>query len=172
MPRPQAIFFDLDETLIENIVPIQEVFAGMYAAFADELGRGQQKEFFAALRRGAGLLWNSMFEHDHSPERQLTNCFAQAIDAVKPGAGKMLADQMLQQFIAATQTNVRFHPGAETTLHELRQAGFVTGLITNGIERLQMAKIECLNIADMVDHVTVSAQARAHKPDAIGKIEQ
>ncbi|NND81080.1 MAG: HAD family hydrolase [Gammaproteobacteria bacterium] len=166
MQAPKAIFFDLDETLIENIIPIQEVFASMYGEFEAELGSGQRSEFFTALRRGAGALWNTMFEQEHSPEQQLVGCFAQAIEAVKPGAGEQLGEAMLQRFICATQDNVRFHPGAETTLQELRKAGIVTGLITNGIERLQLAKVESLNIASMVDHVTVSAQARAHKPHA------
>ncbi|MBT8115396.1 MAG: HAD family hydrolase [Arenicella sp.] len=166
MRSPKAIFFDLDETLIENTIPIQKLFAGMYAQFADELGVGKEQLFFAALRQHAASVWNEMFLREQSPEQQLRDCFAAAVTAVLPAEHGDLGEQMYRRFVELTRKNICFQEGAEHTLQELKQAGFITGVITNGIEELQMGKIRKLAIDCKVDHVIVSAQARAHKPDA------
>jgi putative hydrolase of the HAD superfamily len=71
---------------------------------------------------------------------------------------------MLERFCQRSAENVILHPGALDTLAELRDAGFITGIITNGIEQLQLSKIQRLKLDEEVDHVVVSAQARAHKP--------
>jgi len=49
---------------------------------------------------------------------------------------------------------------------ELNNRSIITGLITNGMEQIQLGKIHALDIHNKVDHVTISAQARAHKPHA------
>lgn len=56
--------------------------------------------------------------------------------------------------------------GALNTLQTLNNNGLTTGIITNGMERVQMGKIQALSLDKKVDHVVVSAQARAHKPNA------
>ena len=73
---------------------------------------------------------------------------------------------MFEHYLSLSANNVVFHDGAQRTLSELRERGIVTGLITNGIEQVQLGKVRKLNLQDQVDYVTVSAQARAHKPYA------
>ncbi len=167
MPKPSTIFFDLDETLVENVTPIQELFSSMYFEFQTELGEDQKDNFFAALRPRIGGLWNTMFLSEESPESQLTRAFGESIDALQRHSTKRsseLGREMFDRFCAKSSANVRLHPGATETLANLRELGFTTGIITNGIEQLQLGKIAALDLANQVDHVIVSAQARAHKP--------
>lgn len=167
MNKVNAIFFDLDETLIENRLSVRDVFTRTYTDFETELGDTKQKAFFTELSIRAKRLWSTMFDTDESPEHQLVNCFRHSIiatDSVAEYRHLSLAQDMVDHFIALSAGNVHFQDSAEAVLAELNKLGYVVGLITNGIEQVQMSKIEKLNIADKVDHITISAQARAHKP--------
>lgn len=165
--QPKAIFFDLDETLIENRIPMRELFARMYHDFDEQLGVDNQRPFFNALKSNATGLWESMFETQTSPEQQFITCFEQSIlatEALSAEQSKALAKEMFDHFLDLSAHNVVLHDGALETLAELTDRGVITGIITNGIEQLQLGKIHQLELQHRVDHVTVSAQARAHKP--------
>ena len=73
---------------------------------------------------------------------------------------------MFEHYLSLSANNVVFHDGAQETLATLRDRGVITGLITNGMEQVQLGKVHSLKIQEQVDYVTVSAQARAHKPYA------
>lgn len=166
---PKAIFFDLDETLVENKIPVADLFARMYFDFEEQLGSDNKKIFFEALRAEIGSLWNSMFDSEETPEQLLVNAFARAIgsiEAIAPPQRDTLAAQMLDRYVYLSSNNVVLHNGALETLARLSERGYITGLITNGIERIQLGKIHQLELHKRVDHVNVSAQARAHKPHA------
>ena len=164
---PRAIFFDLDETLIENRHSIASLFDETFKQFDTQLGEHKRDTFFSALGQHAKGLWDTMFEHDISPEKQFTNCFEQSIistESVSKTDAAILANSMFEHFTHLSSNNVTLHHDSLSTLAELRQQGLVTGIITNGIEELQLGKIYKLGLQNRVDHIIVSAQARAHKP--------
>lgn len=166
---PRTVFFDLDETLVENQRPIPELFRDVYAAFSSELEAHDEAAYFNALRKHAGTIWDSMFETQVSPEDQFALCFANAasdIQAIDRNRALELGQKMLDEYIRLSSANVMLHHDALSTLDGLREAGFGVGIITNGIERVQSGKIAQLNLGNHVDHITISAQARAHKPRA------
>lgn len=165
---PRAIFFDLDETLVKNRIPVVALFGEMYHQFSSELGSDNQEAFFAALRVHAKALWNTMFDHETSPEQQFISCFKDAIISANAPIIKdpsILAHDMFDRYKQLSSNNVVLHHDALATLASLRQLGFITGIITNGMEEIQLGKIHVLELQDKVDHVVVSAQARAHKPN-------
>jgi len=165
----KAVFFDLDETLIENRISVRDLFARMYFDFQEQLGPENQEVFFTQLRTQAPLLWSTMFDSALSPEEQFVNCFAQCIQSANRASeeeAKRLGQNMFDHYLALSADNVVFHDGAQETLAQLRKQGIITGLITNGMEQVQLNKVHSLQIQDQVDYVTVSAQARAHKPHA------
>ena len=166
---PKAVFFDLDETLIENKISVRDLFARMYLDFQEKLGEENQETFFTQLRTRAPLLWSSMFNSEISPEQQFIECFAQCVISTQTAIGdeaNRLGKQMFEHYLDLSANNVVFHDGAIETLAKLREKGIITGLITNGMEQVQLGKVHKLSIQSLVDHVTVSAQARAHKPFA------
>lgn len=169
MSKPKAIFFDLDETLVDNVIPVQKLFAEMYFQNSDRLGADKQDAFFAALRVNAANLWSTMFDSEVAPEQQFADCFATTIESTCE-LPRMEADQlaanMVDHFVALSANNVRLQDGASDTLQQLSQQGYITGIITNGMERVQLGKVHALGLQNQVDHVIVSAQARAHKPHA------
>jgi HAD superfamily hydrolase (TIGR01509 family) len=167
--RPTAIFFDFDETLAENRIPIQDLFAAMYHEFSEQIGTENREAFFSALRGNAGQLWNTMFETSEQPEDQFRRCFKNSVatlDRFDDALCNNLGDNMFDRFLELSSNNVQLHDGAEETIEALKNQGIITGIITNGIEALQLGKIHRLGLQEQVDHVIVSAQARAHKPHA------
>lgn len=165
--KPNAIFFDLDETLIENKMSILELFERMYLDFVQQLGSENQKRFFDALRSNAAGLWESMFDSQITPEQKFTRCFEQSILATRTLSArqsKKLANEMFEHYLDLATNNVVLNDGALDTLAQLSNRGVITGIITNGMEQVQLGKIHRLDLQNRVDHVTVSAQARAHKP--------
>lgn len=165
--KPVAIFFDLDETLIENKLPIRKLFERVYHDFDQRLGTDNQTVFFEVLRHNAAGLWGTMFDSQTSPEQQLAECFEKSIlatDALPPDQARSLSREMFEHFLELATSNIALNDGAIDTLTSLSNHGFITGIITNGIEQIQLGKIHKLGLEQEVDHVTVSAQARAHKP--------
>lgn len=166
--HPKAIFFDLDETLIENKIPIRELFASLYADFSDRLDAELREGFFTDLTPRLGQLWQTMFDTHTSPEQLLCDAFAQSAEStanLSAAQATQLGEDMFARFKEKSAANAALHPGATDTLAALSSAGFQTGIITNGIEQVQLGKVHAVALEHAVDHVVVSAQARAHKPD-------
>lgn len=146
---------------------VTEVFGRMFYDFSEQLGESNKSLFFGELRTRAQSLWSEMFLSDESPEQQLVRCFTQCIlatNAVAPAASNRMAKDMLDHFLSLSAGNVHFQDNAEAVLSQLQDQGYITGIITNGIEQIQLGKVRKLGLNEKVHHVTVSAQARAHKP--------
>lgn len=163
---PRAVFFDLDETLIDNRRPVAELFREVFATLLPEAvgERGLAPDIALALREEVTKLWPAMF--DRRDEDLLATVFARSLarSGVDCGDGLALRMARLLEELAAQAAALR--DGASELLDYLGDAPVAVGIITNGIERLQMAKIERLDLTRRVDHVVVSEAAGAHKPDA------
>ncbi|GGZ97222.1 phosphoglycolate phosphatase [Arenicella chitinivorans] len=167
MQTPRAIFFDLDETLIANKMPVPTLFQTVYSDIIGDHDDTARKAFFLALRENASTLWSTMFDAAHSPERQFVDCFAACLVATGQSRNTgQLAQAMFERFLDLSSNNVTLHHDALDTLRRLRKQGFITGIITNGMERVQRGKILQVGLESEVDHVTISAEARSHKPFA------
>lgn len=167
MTNIKAVFFDLDETLVENKLSVTETFKQMYTDYKEELGSHNGSAFFAELSTQVQTLWDNMFIHKRSPERQLIECFEHCIaviDSVPSARRLSLAQDMFDHLTHLSARNVKIRDHAESVIEELNSRGYITGIITNGIEQIQLSKIHCLKLQKQVDHITVSAQASAHKP--------
>lgn len=167
MKKITAVFFDLDETLIENRIPVSDLFARIYFDFSDILGAENKAVFFDSLKKNTANLWESLFDSTATPEQQFQECFAQsvnAIDSFNDAKSKEIGFDMFNHYLHLSSNNVRFHDDAIDVLNALNSRGLTTGLITNGLEDVQLGKINTLDIENKVDYINISAQARAHKP--------
>jgi len=164
----QAVFFDLDETLIKNNIPVRQLFPKVFYDFQDKIGYENKHAFFKVLQEEVKGLWERMFESDINPEQQLVICFIKALNntrALDPTKVPRLAKKMVAHFFKLGSFNVELHNGAIETLEGLRKKGIIVGIITNGMETLQIGKIKRLQLDLHIDNLTISAEALAHKPD-------
>lgn len=163
----KAVFFDLDETLVRNHIPVRQLFPTVFADFQDIIGIENKMVFFEVLQSEVKGLWMRMFSSDICPEQQLTTCFIKALNktkAITPVKVPSLARKMVEHFFCLGSENVELHDGAIKTLENLRSKDITLGLITNGMKTLQQGKINTLGIEQYFDTITISAEARAHKP--------
>jgi len=164
----RAVFFDLDETLIKNNIPVRQLFPKVFFDFQNEIGLENRAAFFDVLQKEVKGLWMRMFDSKICPEQQLVTCFIKALNntrAINPTVVPRMAKRMVAHFFKLGSFNVELHPGAIETLDGLRERGIIIGIVTNGMETLQIGKIKRLRLDEHIDNLTISAEARAHKPD-------
>ncbi|MFA5629994.1 MAG: HAD family hydrolase [Porticoccaceae bacterium] len=165
MNTPQAVFFDLDETLIKNTSDTDALFGEVFRSQFVTLDPILFEPFMAALREHAAHVWDTMFDRAEPATDQLTQAMASAIAAV--GGDTEGGAAFFEAFTAAAAANSELHRNARETLEALRGRGIGVGIITNGFEALQMTKIRRHGLHDLVDAIIVSEHAGAHKPSPL-----
>lgn len=159
----RAVFFDLDETLIQHTLDGPALIARIHAAFPETFGDIDARRFGLTLREKGQSLWGAMFQPTEPGDQALTGMFRDTLAAL--GCDPAHARALRDAFVETVLTGTTPYPGAKDVLHRLRADGVTTGIITNGYCHLQDAKIARHGFADLVDFVLVSEAAGAHKPD-------
>jgi 5'-nucleotidase len=160
----QAVFFDLDETLLRHTLDGPELVARVHSAYPEAFDGVDARQFGLALWEKGQALWGAaMFEPTEPGDQALLGMFRDTLEALDldPVHARPLRDAFVRLVLEGTAP----YPGAVDTLNTLRGAGIVTGIITNGYCHLQDAKIARHGLAGLVDFVLVSEAAGAHKPD-------
>jgi putative hydrolase of the HAD superfamily len=149
---PKAVLFDLDDTLTDrgaSVVRYAQIFTTDFSqdllapgweavrtaiVSADERGYAPRENVFRAL--GEQLVWRG------APDLGRIGAHW---EAVFPRAA-VLREQALE------------------TVRELRQRGFLLGLVTNGRTHIQRAKIDHLGLGPLLDVIAVSEEIGHRKP--------
>ena len=157
-----AVFFDMDETLIEHHQTGEELMRGTFRAFADKLEGIDENEFSRILWHKANDLWQMMFDGVLSGEVARPYTFINTLRAFK--ADDALAHDMLEDFEQRMVSATHLMPGALDVMDSLREAGKVVGVVTNGYTLMQMRKVEAHTLHEHADFVIVSEEVDSHKP--------
>lgn len=159
----QAVFFDLDETLLRHTLDGPALVAHIHAQFPGVFGGVSAREFGLTLRDKGQALWGVMFEPTEPGDRALVSLFRDTLATLglDPSHARAVRDAFVDTVLDGTAP----YEGAEDVLLRLRETGVATGIITNGYCHLQDAKIARHGLGDLVDFVLVSEAAGAHKPD-------
>jgi HAD superfamily hydrolase (TIGR01509 family) len=159
----RAVFFDLDETLIEHTIGGPELVRRIHATHAEAIGGAPMAEFGAVLREKDGELWGTMFAPVDPGTDPLVRSFRRTLEAL--GRDPSAAQAMRDTFVNIVLAETRPSPGAKETLAHLRSTGVRTGIITNGYIAFQQMKIDHHGFNGLTDFILVSEAAGAHKPD-------
>lgn len=158
----EAVFFDLDQTLIHQ--------EASFRALADKLHAGRQaalpgvsaSRFWEALWKEAAAAWKAMTAGEAGGPSSRTDMFRRTLLALD--ADPALAGEMRETADALLAGASVLAPGAKETLAALRRAGIRTGIVTNGYADMQWRKIRRHGLGVCVDAVIVSETAGFHKP--------
>jgi len=161
--RITAVFFDLDETLIEHRFTPQEIMARVYDAHAELFDGVDMTAFGQSLRRSANDMWYMMIDGVLPGEIGRVYMFKNALRAMS--LDDSAAESMLEVFETTMLEGTRPYSDAHATLGALRESGIALGIITNGYSVMQRRKIEHHGFGECVDHILVSEEVGAHKPD-------
>ena len=148
----QAVFFDLDGTLLDRRQSFELFIQDQWARFSGRLGGLRREQYVETLIRRD--------QNGYAPRAQLFTGMAAQFD-LSPD----LADTLLSDYRDGFPRACVLFPDALETLAGLRAAGLKLGLITNGSLRMQSRKIECLALAAQFDSILISAAEGVSKPD-------
>ncbi|WP_020617933.1 HAD family hydrolase [Paenibacillus daejeonensis] len=151
MSNLQAILFDLDNTLLDRTQTFQ-AFTDLFAS-----------TYFAHLSSTTELC-ELIIERDQDGYKDKHQLFNELLEEL-PWRERPTASELMDFYMAEYVNNAVLMEQAKETLALVREAGYLTGLITNGRNEVQYGKIDRLGIRDAFDVILVSEEAGIKKPD-------
>ena len=161
-PRVAAVFFDMDETLVEHTMSGMELIQDVYETFKQHLAGVDEPTFARTIWRKANDLWKMMFDGVLTGEVARPYTFINTLRQLK--CDDTLGHQMLEHFEVKLLDSTRLAEDALDVLGTLKEAGIRTAIITNGYKVMQTRKIEHHGLHEHVDFVFVSEAVGFHKP--------
>lgn len=160
--RRKAVFFDLDDTLYDQLEP----FRAALDVFGAGTARIPADELYRRFRRHSDALWEPYRAGRLPLERMRVERIRRALGdfGVEAEAGDCLKFQEAYQ---EGQYRIRLRPGAEDCFEELGSAGFLLGIVTNGPGPHQARKLEALGVGRFIprERWFISGEIGAAKPD-------
>jgi putative hydrolase of the HAD superfamily len=151
--KMKAFLFDLDGTLFDRDAAVRELVEAQYAAFAPRLRVNVGIDFVARVLE--------LDAHGHGNKVEV---YATIVG--ERGLPEGLASELTADFWRRyRQGPCRPFPDAVSTLTELRRRGLKTGVISNGVQSIQDAKIDALALRSLLDTISISETEGVRKPD-------
>lgn len=159
---PTAICFDLDDTLIDDLAASS---TGLRAVM-ERLGHPN----FGAARS----LWDVQTEislgsylrgHLSLEQQRRERIRALATQAGHANIADQHCDDLYRLYLDAHRSSWQVFPDAIPTLNTLASAGYRLAVVTNGIEALQHAKLQTMELAPYFHAVVCADTAGSGKPD-------
>ncbi len=148
----RALLFDLDETLLDRDASIRAFLARQYARFATDLAHVP----FAHYQERFLLHDENGYAAREIVYPRLVTEFQLALDSAS----------LLEDFYTDCWQSGILFDGTVELLQQVRQAGYLIAIVTNGSVRTQMPKITNTVLADLVDQIIISEAEGVRKPDA------
>lgn len=158
-PRDKAIFFDLDETLLDHVNAERKAALDFHARFRSELR--QPAEDFAAQWHALAEQWFELYG------KGKTTFEGQRRERLRAIFGALMsdsdADARFGTYIEVYERHWSIFPDVLPCLAALK--GRRLGIITNGVPEQQLRKLQKLGIASHFSAVICSAEVGVAKPD-------
>lgn len=164
--RPSAIFFDMDDTLLDTSGGVDEAWGLACAQFAGDLGCDAEA-LREAIRRESREFWKDEAAVGHwrvRLEEARVECTRRAL--ASGGWDTSRAAALATCYGEAVWERMRLFDDAVHVLEALCAAGHRLALITNGPRELQRRKIARFGLAGYFDAVVIEGEFGAGKPDA------
>jgi putative hydrolase of the HAD superfamily len=187
----RAVFFDLDDTLMEEEAPLAAAFRAACAPVAEQHGISVD-DFFARARmlgreayqtapaidylRAIDAASSDLLSADYDADAPYAEAMAEWLTWYRRGFFRNglrafgiddegLADEMLDRYVASRHAHHRVYPETFEVLDAL--AGrFPLVLVTNGPGHHQRAKVEAVGFGPYFADIVVSGEVGIAKPDA------
>ncbi len=165
MALPQAIIFDLDDTLLDDSGQMEACWRDAFAEFAPHLELDPHS-FRAAYRKYADWWWSDPERH-RVGRLDLRAASRAVVLEVLRSLGRDDADlavRLADRYRDLREEYIALVPGAIETIEWFRSRGVRLGMATNGSAAGQRAKIERFGLAPYFDRIIVEGEFGMGKP--------
>jgi putative hydrolase of the HAD superfamily len=172
MTLPQAILFDLDDTLIQAYGGAEAAWLVITHELADDLAPLTPSEVAQAVGAFARNFWADSERHrlwrmrlSDARREIVAGSFAALASTGRrvPPAG--ISQRLADRFSAYRDEQMRLFPDAHNVIDALRARGTRLALVTNGASEAQRAKIDRFDLANRFDHIQIEGEHEFGKPD-------
>lgn len=171
MPLPQAILFDLDDTIITEgerypiLVQVASEFRESLAgqdpvAVADHL-----EAALAAYWGDPETARETRLRANGGIRQARHRIVTRAFESFGVPDAEGIAAIFSSRFTELRAIGAREFDGARHTLETLRNTGVKLALVTNGAAEIQRAKIERFSLSSYFDHIQIEGEHDFGKPD-------
>lgn len=167
METPLALFFDLDDTLLDGMSAMQAAWAIVLGEASGPLGC-EPTRLREAIRREATEFWKDEAAVAHwrvRLEEAREHVIRRAL--VAEGLDPSWAFRLSRRYGEEHRAHLQTFPDTYETLERLRSLGFRLGLLTNGPAALQRDKLERFGLVPYFDVVVVEGEFGAGKPSPL-----
>jgi putative hydrolase of the HAD superfamily len=169
---PQAILFDLDDTLIQAYGGAEAAWLVVTHEFADDLAPLTPSEVAEAVGAFARNFWADPERHrlwrmrlSDARREIVAGSLAALASTGRRVSSAGVAQRLADRFSAYRDENMRLFPDAHNVIDALRARGTRLALVTNGASEAQRAKIDRFELAYRFDHIQIEGEHEFGKPD-------
>jgi putative hydrolase of the HAD superfamily len=169
---PQAILFDLDDTLIQAYGGAEAAWLVVTHELSDDLAPLAPGEVAEAVGAFARSFWADSERHRlwrmrlwDARREIVAGAFAVLASTGRRVPPVGVAQRLADRFSAYRDENMCLFPDAHNVIDALRARGTRLALVTNGASEAQRAKIDRFDLARRFDHVQIEGEHEFGKPD-------
>lgn len=166
MTQARAVFFDLDDTLLDGVSAVQAAWPLVLAPVSEQFGI-EVDRLRDTISKESTEFWKDEAAVGHwrlDLEGARTICVERAFTA--EGVDPALAGQVALEYRDAFREHSHLFPDAVATLEAVRAAGLRTALLTNGAGESQREKINRFELEPYFDLIVIEGEFGRGKPDS------
>jgi putative hydrolase of the HAD superfamily len=166
-PRPKAIFFDLDDTLISSSGDRQAVWAETFEPHAHRMPGCTQEELVKALEAELRWFWSDPVRHREGRldmNRTRARVLAGVLGRFGIEDAALVAD-LAETFRINRERRTYLFDDAHHVLDTLMASGLQLCLITNGEAQVQRAKVSRFDLGHRFHHIQIEGEHAFGKPE-------
>jgi putative hydrolase of the HAD superfamily len=161
---PRAVFFDLDDTLLDGVGAMQAAWPLVLAPVSEQFGV-EVDRLRETIRTESAEFWKDEAAVGHwrlDLEGARTICIERAFKA--EGVDPAIARRIAEEYRDAFREHSHLFPDAIATLDAIRGRGLKTALLTNGAGHAQRDKITRFELESYFDTIVIEGEFGRGKP--------
>ena len=168
MKTPEAILFDLDDTLVSFSGTSNEIWRQCSERLIRSAGLPFPPEhFIQTLFRVKDEYWGEPERHKRGRE-DLKAARREVVAMTFDELGlqdKELEHRLADEYTSLQDASIHLYPGTLTTLEHLRNKRILLGLVTNGSSAAQRGKLDRFGLTGFFNVILIDQEVGFSKPD-------
>lgn len=163
--KPRAIFFDMDDTLLNTSRGVEESWQLVCREFAPRLSIDSDA-LREAIRKQASDFWKDEAAVELRWRTRLHDARRHIVELAltSEGLDVAVAEELSMRYWHENRSRMQLFDDAITTLEALRSRGYRLGLITNGPAEMQLDKLARFELEPYFDVVVIEGVFGKGKP--------